>query len=635
MTINTKFDYSDEDISAAIEYAISVFSKKEKIDMRRMEAQIKVAKEVLGKYKAGNKHVILEAPTGYGKSIFGMFMIYVFKHLRSSKNPAYMLTSTKLLQAQYIRDIDYFNMNSDLASLSGQSNYACTKNDETFATRACGEYSTTSIPETHFPCVIECPYLVARNAAVEKTAVLNYSYWLYQLNLVGPHSKFSPRALTVFDECHLIGDIVQDIFSLEININYFLRTTVAYFKMVEQSRGIDSDVFTEEFVKSFYQHIDDFVEATKQIDVYQDAENSSVLLESLKAAYKSIAAVESKYSIIYTAYIKDKDTPELRKTLLEYEKQFIDTNNYIMNMAKTLSSLCDTFSRIGADSIVATVYDNEADKIKPVEKYGKASMKIVKIQNLDESALINDHVIKHTEFGLWMSATIGNIDEFADQYGIENYAKIYVDTDFDFTASPIIKVSPMLSMTYKNKEANMKAMIDRILDILEQHPNEKGIIHTGNYQFAAELMKTRNRRLIDYNSKNKIERLQQHAESDNGVIIGPSLLEGLDLKDDLARFMIFMKVPYPSLQDKFIKRKMNKFAFWYIWATSLAWLQALGRPIRNNKDWCITYLLDESFNSFLDRAKLPAYVKQRITTKSANSNQSLDDELNDLSAFGF
>jgi len=32
-------------------------------------------------------------------------------------------------------------------------------------------------------------------------------------------------------------------------------------------------------------------------------------------------------------------------------------------------------------------------------------------------------------------------------------------------------------------------------------------------------------------------------------------LEGLDLKDDLARFQIVMKMPYPSLGDPLIKRK--------------------------------------------------------------------------------
>jgi Rad3-related DNA helicase len=40
---------------------------------------------------------------------------------------------------------------------------------------------------------------------------------------------------------------------------------------------------------------------------------------------------------------------------------------------------------------------------------------------------------------------------------------------------------------------------------------------------------------------------------------------GLDLKDDLSRFQIITKVPYPDLGDRWIdaKRKIN--GQWYIW----------------------------------------------------------------------
>jgi Rad3-related DNA helicase len=79
------------------------------------------------------------------------------------------------------------------------------------------------------------------------------------------------------------------------------------------------------------------------------------------------------------------------------------------------------------------------------------------------------------------------------------------------------------------------------------------------------------------------------------------MTEGVDLKDDLSRFQIIMKVPYPYLGDKLIKKKMNKYDWYYGYATAKTVVQSVGRSVRNDKDVAVTYILDSGFNWFFEK----------------------------------
>jgi Rad3-related DNA helicase len=79
------------------------------------------------------------------------------------------------------------------------------------------------------------------------------------------------------------------------------------------------------------------------------------------------------------------------------------------------------------------------------------------------------------------------------------------------------------------------------------------------------------------------------------------MAEGVDLRDDLSRFQVIMKVPYPFLGDPLIKRKMDINATWYPYQTTKILCQMLGRSIRNEFDNANTYILDSGFNDFYKR----------------------------------
>jgi Rad3-related DNA helicase len=112
-----------------------------------------------------------------------------------------------------------------------------------------------------------------------------------------------------------------------------------------------------------------------------------------------------------------------------------------------------------------------------------------------------------------------------------------------------------------------------INDIMTLHKNHKGLIHTTSYEqlnFIKEnISQTNKRRLLVTDPEiQRDEVIAQHVNSTKPtVLISPSLYMGLDLKDDLSRFQIITKVPYPNRGDRWIEEKRKINEQWYIWQT--------------------------------------------------------------------
>ena len=107
----------------------------------------------------------------------------------------------------------------------------------------------------------------------------------------------------------------------------------------------------------------------------------------------------------------------------------------------------------------------------------------------------------------------------------------------------------------------------------------------------------------------------QHTETMKPtVLISPSLHTGLDLKDELSRFQIITKIPYPNKSDRWTNAKRNLDTEWYYWQTALKLVQAYGKSVRSKDDWAKTYILDSAFGYFVKRNKgiLPSWFIQAI-----------------------
>jgi Rad3-related DNA helicase len=177
---------------------------------------------------------------------------------------------------------------------------------------------------------------------------------------------------------------------------------------------------------------------------------------------------------------------------------------------------------------------------------------------------------------------------------------------------------PALNMA--NLESNLPQLVDRIHTIMEYYKDYKGIIHGNSYKicnFIAERIPMASSRRILYARSSKEQKaiIQMHVNSpEPTVLLSPSMEEGVDLKDDLGRFAVLCKVPYPYLGDPIMKRRMEIYPGYYEWETALTMVQSYGRICRNTSDWGHTYALDGGFAKFIDRSRhiLPQWFLEAI-----------------------
>ena len=218
---------------------------------------------------------------------------------------------------------------------------------------------------------------------------------------------------------------------------------------------------------------------------------------------------------------------------------------------------------------------------------------------------------------LLMSATVIDHKNFAKHLGIKDYEYVEVDSDFDAAKSPIY-VTSKNKLNYKNIKQVLPAICDQIKTIVEFHKNDKGIIHTHSLDIT-ETLKQRlaeNKRYLFRDSFSNNEAiLKEHYETDlPTILVSPSLAFGVDLKDNLARFQIIVKLPYPPLSSKRIKRIFDIDKEWYENKMLNAVVQASGRATRSKKDFSATYILDGNIINVIKRVKnkLPKYFVDRI-----------------------
>lgn len=226
-------------------------------------------------------------------------------------------------------------------------------------------------------------------------------------------------------------------------------------------------------------------------------------------------------------------------------------------------------------------------------------------------------IFDHADNVLLMSATIIDHKNFARALGIKDYEYVEVDSDFDANKSPI-HVSSRYKLNYKNLTNVLPNICDQIKLIIDHHKTEKGIIHTHSNEittFIKNKLSGNRRYLFRDEISNNEDILREHYESDlPTVLVSPSLAFGVDLKDHLARFQIIVKLPYPSLACKRVKKMFDTDKNWYENKMLNALVQACGRATRSKNDFSTTYILDGNAVNVLKRTKdkLPKYFIDRI-----------------------
>ncbi|XP_072934726.1 LOW QUALITY PROTEIN: Fanconi anemia group J protein-like [Epargyreus clarus] len=128
-----------------------------------------------------------------------------------------------------------------------------------------------------------------------------------------------------------------------------------------------------------------------------------------------------------------------------------------------------------------------------------------------------------------------------------------------------------------------------------------------------------------------------------GVYRG-KVAEGMDFRDDQARLVVAVGIPYPNLDDVAVleKKKYNDLhverglpsgADWYHAQAFRALGQALGRCVRHRADWGGVLLLDRRYAQRGNLLALPAWLRNPLMKKRTYSYEGLEQDEDSLKTF--
>lgn len=216
-----------------------------------------------------------------------------------------------------------------------------------------------------------------------------------------------------------------------------------------------------------------------------------------------------------------------------------------------------------------------------------------------------------------LSATIGQKD--VESLGLNRGKRVlYIECKSPISSErrPIYSIAAT-SVNRENIDEASKILVKEIGKIADKYPESKGVIHA-TYQLSSILSValTGDRYLFhDRSNKSEVyEYFRSLPPGSGAVLVACGMYEGIDLPEDLGRFQIIAKIPWPSLGNPGVKHMSELDPEWYLWETAKTVIQACGRICRTPEDYGETYVLDSSYERLLEEAEhlLPEWYKEAI-----------------------
>ena len=565
-----------------------------------------------------HRNYIVEAPTGSGKSLINIISAGVLAdHFDMT---SYILCSDLFLWEQYDKFLKtHKTLNKKIASLKGQTgNYMCLLNHEDIRNSDCrmsglswsALFNKKTAQKYGYDCASRCKYVKDRQKAIKaKTCIMTYQLFLFvmnnpSLNTDGQGNQiFKSHDVLFCDECHNVPEIVQLQYAAPVQLTDFDKLECLFNGTTENNLSLfDKDRYIKpESLKKY----ESFSDLRKELMKYWNIWNND---ESRKD--EDFKAMEGYKKIIwnfYTLVQSISDDIILRKTsneaLSKDDIKMFKMCSWYSNYFCHWEDLYDAIKKTDVTFLLKT------KNISNEDNHISFMFRCVK-----EDYLVYNYLLKQAPYKVFLSATVGGKDAYDDNMGFSydidkdkedelNISKMEViPSSFDFEQSPVWFFNKF-KMSFKEKDISFNHLKNVIYSICStKFKAQKGMIQTGSYQFAKQLYDNApfdvKKRMLVYNgSREKTTMIEIHKMSKDTILVGPTLNEGIDLPGDDCRFIIILKVPYPSLADKLVKEKIKLFPLWYNSTTSNDIIQGIGRGVRYNGDWCVTYILDACFMS--------------------------------------
>ena len=592
-----------------------------------------IQKQVLGPMmeavNEGYRNIVLECPTGSGKSALAKTIAQAFGV------PSYIVTHLKGLQAQYLKEMPY------MKSVMGRGNYDCLLDveagcdDVKVAEEALANATNTS-PETCSAALAPCKYakgfkctkMTPKNEIgiydfdADPNSMCSYYAALTRaqkamyfvgntayMMAMGKSGKVLPqRPFLIVDEAHQLANNMMSFHSLTVS----QRMLEKLFRLPTQQ---DISNAKSEKKKDIYKKQRERV--FKVFDgkgAYGLPNIKSMTLTTPLADRKAALQTLGRYLFALRDEIKrkmkDKDTQT------KYDKREL---SYASNCVARIDDLLGS---------IATDWENWVYQVDEHNEYPTwIAFKPLKVADYSEELLLN-----LGQQRIFMSGTILDYEIFGRELGLKADETTYIKVDyspFPEQNRPIythIK-GGKLSRKDRGLESYQKCA-EAIAQIAAKYPDKKGLILPFTNDIEDGIVEA-----LKDNHPLVYARLRQHSkipkerdavfrefedEQNKEILISTYANQGFDGK--MVDFTVIAKIPFGPLGDIQVKAKAENDPKWYQMMTAVELAQMMGRCVRSENDKGDVYIIDPSFMFHFERGMsnnplariLPPYVATSI-----------------------
>jgi ATP-dependent DNA helicase DinG len=514
-----------------------------------------------------SKFFLLNLPTGVGKSYLALMIADWYRKNANRMARIDIITSSKLLQDQYDQTFESIN------DLKGKDNYEC----ESYSC-SCAQGSEFS--RLNKTTCEACPYTSARESFISGGVSLTnfYLYILYALYNPKLLETRDARVLIV-DECHELDEVISSFVSIKITEGIIKKFKFSNEKdMISRLKVVNG--------------ITDYVEFLR----YMNHEIATTMEQMEKGMHSEprVAKVDSRdLKISKVLNVKNKDVKVM--LLITELKQY----------------------QLKIEIFLSEYKSNPNNWVLEKQYNEKLRQKELSLEPIWADDYLDKYVFSKYDMVFLMSGTILDKSLFCQLNGLDPDKAVYyeVESPFPLKNRPVFYM-PIGKMSFKNKEDTFQKYIPYLKKILSKYSDKKGIIHTNSFELANWIQRSvKDKRLAFHDSSNKDEVLKMHVDSKHPtVLVSPSMDTGVSLDDDLARFQVITKIPYPSLASQKNKMRQSNNPDWYACKTVSGIIQAAGRGIRSNTDYADTIIIDGSFGDVIRHSSkfLPKWFQDSI-----------------------
>jgi len=524
------------------------------------DGQFQIIMKILSSFLIdGNKFYILEAPTGIGKSVIAKTVANVINYFTVPNSK--IITCNRLLQRQYSSDFD------DMKNIESSKHYDCAIS--LFKGAASTHYNDIDCGGRSCPSIGRCDYFNAFNAFINApTGITNYAYYLMNAEI--------NSNLLIADEAHNMESLICTHYSIELESEQ-VNGLFKYMKKIQ----VDNESASK--IRRGFLEMRSYISGQTENLFFLDD-----FIYNIGLMYKRLTSEilkhkrGSKTTLIFSG---KEDHLSKCKSHIEYLKRL---EVLLQIFRSNPSSYIKMYSieNNGSEDLVKAI-------LKPLEPRHIARI-----------------LFDRSKYVLLMSATICGVEEFAANLGITNFG-------FDCLSSPfpvenrLIMLHNLEGLNNGNFSQLVDLYIQKMDEILDFHIEDRGLIHTVSYSNQKLIeSKSRHAKRFILPKRGELFNINKLKSTKNGILLSPSMTEGVDLADDLSRFQIIFKMPFANLGDKWIKKKMELSYVWYLIQVARTFSQACGRSVRHKEDSAITHVIDGNINKI--QHLLPKYIQEAL-----------------------